>query len=82
MSNILDEPVPNIKTKKKTKGNNIKQKILKIFYQFRRKCGRPTKMKEGWLGWMKNSILNLFNKLQKPDFKLVLEKSATKKCNK
>ena len=36
-------------------------------------------MKEGWLGWLKNSILNLFNTPQQPDFKLVLERSALNK---
>ena len=90
-NNILNEPVPNINVpilkptkyikekKKKTKGNNIKQKIIKIFDQFRKKRGRPKKMKEGWLGWLKNSILDMFNKPQQPDFKLVLEKSALNK---
>ena len=60
----------------------LNKKKFEIFDQFRRKHGRPKKMKEGWLGLLNNSILNLFNKPQKTDFKLVLEKSASKSVTK
>ena len=83
--NILDQPVTPInkplllpkkykKEKRKyTRGNNIKQKIVKIFDQLARKRGRAKKMRESWYEQLKKTVSDLFN-TQKSVFKLILNK--------
>ena len=69
--NLLDTPVPGIKTplllpkkyikekRKYTKGNKtnkLKQTIAKVFDQFARRHGRPKKMSESWYEQLKKTV--------------------------